>query len=897
MANRTPPYRPAFPLLLVSGLLFAQPLSSLASTQVDCRPSADGGSWSCEPVAAPANLPPRPARPAATLVAPEQERLSDAPESRAANPQSGDAIVAAPGELELHTTALPVTEMDWVPRDQLSDAQRAQIAPYCSGMYVEPPRAGRDDATPFDQLPVFASADSSRFEQGTQTGTLEGDVLLSQGRLQAQSNRASFDQPNNQILLDGNVRLRDQGVLVTGEKASMQIDSGEARIDQVSYVVHGVSARGTASKLIRRDDAVIVLTEGTYTTCEPGENTWALHSDDIELDREKGWGEAKHVTLRVKDVPVFYTPYLYFPLDDRRQTGLLAPSISNSTDNGTELVTPYYFNLAPNYDATLYPRLMSRRGLQMEGDLRYMRPDELTVFSASVLDDREYNENRWLYGLNHKGGLASRIVTEVDYTNISDPFFFQDLNSSLDTRSGTFVNQRAAITYRGNSWSLSGTLHAYELATIASLTPYQRLPQLRLDGSNYLADSGFKLDYRAEYAYFDRDLERGTITGDDGISFAEPDENLVGLQRATGHRISLSPEISYPWRNSWAFVTPAARIQSVYYDLDFDARAADPFDYDNANTNPSSTIPVASLDAGLYFDRNTNWFGKSMRQTLEPRAFYLYAPNEDQNDQPLFDTSENTFSYNSLFRDDRFSGNDRTADADQLAIGVTSRTLEANGLERARASLGQVFYFADRRVQLLDNQGTSAADETDSSSAYAAEAMYRINQAWRVRGNVLWDPDNSTNGAGSLIANYQPGGGKIFNAGYRYRNRINTFDSLTGNFLSDLDQRIDQSDMSFMWPLNPQWSVIGRWQHDFADDRTLEAFGGLEYDSCCWKVRFINRYWLDYNERESVARDTANTGIFLQIVLKGLGSVTGNRVESLLDEGIPGYRERDNNGF
>ena len=175
--------------------------------------------------------------------------------------------------------------------------------------------------------------------------------------------------------------------------------------------------------------------------------------------------------------------------------------------------------------------------------------------------------------------------------------------------------------------------------------------------------------------------------------------------------------------------------------------------------------------------------------------------------------------------------------------------------------------------------------------------MYRINQAWRVRGNVLWDPDNSSNGAGSLIANYQPGGGRIFNAGYRYRNRINTFDSLTGNFLSDLDQRIDQSDLSFIWPLHPQWSVIGRWQHDFAGDRTLEAFGGLEYDSCCWKLRFINRYWLDYNERESVANDTGNTGIFLQIVLKGLGSVTGNRVESLLDDGIPGYRERDNDGF
>lgn len=890
MANRTPPFRPVFPLLLVSGLLFVQPLASLASTQVDCRPSADGRGWSCEPVAAPANLPPRPAKPSATVPAP-------APRAEAEEALPREAMVPAPAETGAALAPLSTGEMDWVPREQLSEEQRAQIAPYCGGMYVEPAREGRDDATPFDQLPVYASAESSRFEQGTQTGTLEGDVLLTQGRLQAQSNQARFDQPNNQILLEGDVRLRDQGVLVAGEKASMQIDSGEARVDQVRYVVHDARARGTATKLMRRDDAVIVMTDGTYTTCEPGENTWALHSDDIELDREKGWGEARHVTLRVKDVPIVYTPYISFPLDDRRKTGLLAPSLSNSTDNGTELVTPYYFNLAPNYDATLYPRLMSRRGLQMEGDFRYMGPDQLTVLSASFLDDREYDENRWLYGVNHQGSPASRIVTQVDYTNISDPYYFQDLNSALDTRSDTYVNQRAAVTYRGDSWSLSGILHAYEQATIASLTPYQRLPQLRLDGGNYLADSGFKIDYRAEYSYFDRDLESGTITGKDGITFAEPDENLVGLQRATGHRISISPAISYPWRNSWAFVTPAARLQSVYYDLELDSRPNDDFDYDNADTNPSSTIPVTSLDTGLYFDRDTSWFGNSLRQTLEPRAFYLYAPHKDQSDQPLFDTNENTFSYNSLFRDDRFSGNDRTGDANQLAIGITSRALEANGLERARASLGQVFYFADRRVQLLENQITSAEDRTASSSSYAAEFMYRITQAWRMRGNVLWDPNNSNNGAGSLIANYHPGGGKIFNAGYSYRNRINAFDSLTGDVVSDLNQRIDQSDMSFMWPLNPQWSVIGRWQHDFAGNRTLEAFGGFEYDSCCWKLRFINRYWLDYNERESVARDTSNTGIFLQIVLKGLGNVTGNRVESLLDEGIPGYRERDNNGF
>ena len=877
MANRTPPFRPLFPMLLVSGLLLAQPMSSNANNQVECRASSDGQGWSCAPMGAPAMTPPRPSRPAA--VAPP---LPAEPVARAAAPSSSVAPV-------LH-------EMDWVPREQLSAEQQAAIAPYCSGAYVEPPREGRDDETPFADLPVYASAEASRFEQDTQTGTLEGDVLLRQGRLQAQSSRASFDQNNNQIVLEGNVRLRDQGVLVTGERASMQIDSGETRIDQVSYVVHDARARGTATKLMRRDDAIIVMTDGTYTTCEPGQNTWALHSDDIELDRERGWGEAKHVTLRVKDVPVFYTPYLYFPLDDRRQTGLLPPTLSNSTDNGTELVTPYYINLAPNYDATLYPRLMSKRGLQMEGEFRYLLPDQEGTARASFLDDSEAGDNRWLYGLEHTGGLSGRLLSEVDYTDISDPFFFQDLNSSLDSRGDTFVNQRAALTYRGDGWRLQAALHAYELATVTALTPYQRLPQLRLDGGHWLADSGFKIDYRGEYSYFDRNLERGNIQSDDGFIQPQPDEGLIGLQRATGHRISLSPAISYPWRNSWAFVTPSARVQSVFYDLDFDARTGDGFNYDDADTNPSSTIPVASLDAGLYFDRETSWFGKSLRQTLEPRAFYLNAPYEDQSDQPLFDTNENTFSYNALFRDDRFSGNDRTGDANQLALGVTTRAFENNGTERARASLGQVFYFDDRRVQLLDNTGGNREDGTNSSSAYAGELMYRVSQAWRLRADALWDPKDNRNGAGSLMANYQPSPRKIINAGYRYRNNINTFDPLSGTPLSE-NQRIDQSDLSVIWPLNPQWSMIGRWQHDFAGDRTLEAFGGLEYDSCCWKLRFIHRYWVDYNERESVARDTGNTGIFLQVVLKGLGNVTGNRVESLLDEGIPGYRERENNGF
>jgi len=600
---------------------------------------------------------------------------------------------------------------------------------------------------------------------------------------------------------------------------------------------------------------------------------------------------------------VFYTPYMYFPIDDRRQTGLLVPSFSYSSDNGTEIETPYYINIAPNYDATLYPRYLSESGLQMEGDFRYLHDDNEGTLTAAFLNDSDYGENRWLYGWQHEGGLQSRWSTEVDYTDISDPFYFQDLNTALDARSGTYVNQRAGLIYRGDGWRFQAAVHGYELATITSVTPYERLPQLRLDGANWLGDTGLRFGYNAEYAYFDRNLGSGLLTGKDGIQLDSagqpiltPDENLVGLQRATGHRVVVSPSISYPWRNSWAFITPKLRTQSTYYDLNFDSRA-DGFDYDGANNTPSSTIPVASLDTGLYFDRATSWFGRNLRQTLEPRAFYLYAADEDQDDQPLFDTNQNTFSYSSLFRDNRFSGNDRVADANQLSLGLTSRALEANGTERARASFGQVFYFRDRNVQLLDTDGVARDADKSSSSAYAAEAMYQVSDAWRVNADVIWDPDDSTSDAGSVFAHYQPEPRKVLNMGYRYRNNINTYNALTGAFQRDPDSRIDQSDLSFMWPLNPQWSLIGRWQHDFDQDRTLEAFGGLEYDSCCWKLRVINRYWVDYNEFESVATDDANRGIFLQLVLKGLGSVSGNEVDSLLDDGIPGYREREDNAF
>lgn len=887
MAYRIPPFRPSFPMLLASGLLLVQPMTSMATGQVNCR--ADGAGWVCSPLESTPALPPRPQRSAPAPAAPEP-RTSDAPRQNMAIAQT-------------RSVDNRFSELDWVPREQLSEAQQAAIAPYCRGAYVEPPRVGRDDETPFEDLPIYAVADASRYSQETQRGTLSGDVLLRQGRLQAQAEQAHFDRNENLVTLQDQVRLRDQGVLMLGDSAGLQIDSGRTQVNDVTYVVHESHARGTADKVVRREDAIIVMTNGTYTTCEPGENTWTLRAKDIELDREQGWGEAKHVRLHVKDVPVFYTPYITFPLDDRRKSGLLPPSFSTSTRSGTEVTVPYYFNLAPNYDATLYPRFMSKRGALVEGEARHLGHTSRSQLDAAFLDDSEFGDQRWMYRVRHDQQLAPRLSAHLDAGDISDPFYFQDLNTALDGRPDTYVDQRGALHYTGNGWRFHALVHSYELATVTAVSPYERLPQLQLDGGTRIADTGLRLDYSTQYTYFDRDLQTGVITGKNGaqidgigLNIPKPDENLRGLQRATGHRVNVSPALSYPMRTSWGFLTPTARVESTHYDLEIDSRA-DGFDYAAVDTRPSTTLPVASLDGGLYFDRDTTWFGNSMRQTLEPRAFYLYAPYRDQNDQPLFDTYETTFSYASLYRDDRFSGRDRTGDANQLTLGATTRLLDDRGRERIRGSLGQIFYFDDRRVQLDPLISEAPPRDRQSRSAYAAEFMYQMHDHWRLSSNILWDPQESDGNAGDVRLNYQPEPRKVVNLGYRFRNELNTFDALTGTFNRDPNRRIDQSDISFIWPLGAQWSVIGRYQHDFADDRTLEAFGGLEYDSCCWKVRFINRYWVDYDEFESVASDRGNRGIFLQIVLKGLGNVTGNRVESLLDEGIPGYRERETHAF
>ncbi|MBW0237081.1 MULTISPECIES: LPS-assembly protein LptD [Pseudomonas] len=916
MALKSPAFRKKFPLLVTGSLLAMQPLATpfaVAEEQYDCSVSATGG-WDCAPKTNVAQLPPRPTHAGAVV-----DASGETAEQAAQTP----LVTEAKGR-GLKSRSEDYSHLDWVPRDKLTPAQLAETGPYCAGSYVEPIRPGMNDTTSKSDAPTFIGAKASRYQQEEQVATLAGDVVMRQGSMQIEADEASLYQAESRGELNGKVRLRDNGALIVGDHADVQLDTGAAKVDNAEYVLHKSRIRGSALYAKRGENAIIRLKDGTYTTCEPNSNAWQLKGNNITLNPATGFGTATNVTLRVKDIPIFYTPYIYFPIDDRRQSGFLPPSFSSSSDTGFMLVTPYYFNLAPNYDATLYPRYMTKRGLLMEGEFRYLTESSEGQFGAAYLnddnDDRklqtDYTDKRYMLNWQHKGGLDSRVMTEVDYTKISDPYYFQDLESDqIGVESQDFVNQQGAVSYRGDNYTARLNAQAYQLATVTQITPYNMLPQLTFNGALPYHPGGLDFKYDTELVRFDRDLENGNFVDEDGKVSSRLDNNVTGLARANGTRMNVAPAMSLPMNWSYGFLTPSLKYMYTQYDLDLDGKGkAQLATGDNFDSSVNRSVPIASIDSGLYFDRNTQWFGTNFRQTLEPRAFYLYVPERDQDDIPIFDTSESTFSYSSLWRDNRFTGTDRVGDENKLSLGVTSRWIEENGFERQRVSVGQAYYFKDRKVQ-LPGIDADRADATAGVSPYALEYAYRFNRDWRATADFNWDPDSHSTRSGSAMMHYQPedNPNKVVNLGYRYRNDQVRYDQYTGkwtvgggDYLSPGDPgyikdyyKIKQHDFSVIWPIVPQWNVISRWQYDYNRDRTLEAFGGFEYDNCCWKLRLISRYWVSNDEysQEAPENEKGDHGVFLQIVLKGLGGVVGTKVESFLDKGIQGYREREDQAF
>ncbi len=840
--------------LLITAFAFS-PLHSAAATpdpgQYMCRAGADGN-WECgafEPAPGPVRQPQRPER---TVLKRSTGKSVDVPQHLVKEYAEADE----PGE-----QVRDYPRYDWVHAANLPADSKTKVAPHCTGAYVQPSELD-PDADP-ETSPLEASAAQSIEAEGD-TAILEGDVYLKQGYRELRADKATINRADRSAVLEGNVSYREPGVLLRGQYAEADMNTGAARLEEGEFLVHGAHARGSAAALERRADEVIEIENGSYTTCPPGTESWVLKTKKIKLNKHTGFGQAEDVTLRLGGVPVFYTPYWFFPLDDRRQSGFLFPAGGYSSENGLEIATPYYLNLAPNYDATIIPRYYSKRGKGLETEFRYLSPKDTGEIAFAYLpgDDEYQGDDRWLYNLKESGVWYDGWRTRVDYSRVSDDQYFEDLGTELNVSSATHLNQLGEVKRSWEWWDLTGRVQGFQTLSDTAMEvekPYFRLPQLLVQGRVPDRNTGLEYLLTAEYSYFDHGRDSSRLTAAQIAAGAE----------IKGQRLYVAPGLSYPMHWTSGYVTPTVKLRHAQYFLDDTPTGRD--------DHESLTVPLFSLDAGLFFERDTRLWDRGYVQTLEPRIYYLWVPLKRQDNIPDFDTDILTFSYAQLFREDRFTGRDRIGDTNHVSVGFTSRLLEDNtGRERLQASLGKIFYFKDRAVNVDGSSRSDVFVDNAKASPLVAEVEMRAGDAWRILSEWQYDDRGERTELWGFGFRYQPDLDHVFNAAYRSRDSIG----------------VEQSDVSFIWPMWGDWSAIGRWSRDWGNERTLENIAGLEYERCCWKMRLVYRHWISDGDTIAAGDDSSNSGVFLQFVMKGLGGV-GNQVNTILDDGIPGFRKRE----
>jgi len=666
------------------------------------------------------------------------------------------------------------------------------------------------------------------------TASLSGGIVLRRADKLAGADSARYDPETLSLYLSGDVRYEDPGTQIRSDSAEFEYESGRIGFSGAEFWMGSNNSRGAADLLQISQDGLLQLDNVSYTTCPPGSNDWLLEASDIDLDSRSGTGTARGVKLRFQGIPILYAPYLSFPISDARKSGMLTPEIGSTSRSGNEIVVPLYWNIAPNYDATLTPRVLTDRGVQMQGQFRYLTKSHDGIVDAEYLsDDKLDGESRSFISIDHTSLLLNRLRGKVEFREVSDNQYFEDLGSSLSTSTITHLNRSVHFDVHTDKLSLFGQVQDYQTiddAIVPENEPYRRLPQLLAHGSWPDLWLGSTINLEGEIVNFDRE---------------------VGV---TGWRFNLAPELELPLTRPGLFFIPAIAVDYTSYDLS----NTEPGQRDN----PERVLPIASIDTGMVLERLINNSTRKRLQTIEPRLLYVHVPFEDQSDLPVFDTITPDLNLVQLFRKNRFLGVDRIADTDQLSVGITSRVLDvATGEELMSGTIGQIRYFNTSNVAL-----PSAPTFTDESSDYIAELRFLLLRNVNFDLGHQWGTsgDRGTTQSQARLQ-YRPATNRIVNLAYRFRR-----DSL------------EQGDVSWSWPLSRKWNFVGRYNYSFRDEKALEEFYGLEYESCCWGLRLVSRRYI------STRDGTRDTTYGLQLVLKGMASV-GTAADKLLERGILGY--------
>lgn len=703
----------------------------------------------------------------------------------------------------------------------------------------------------FQPPPVFSEADREKVDisaekvgnTSTNLSTFSGNVLIERHLLRLRADEVIHDRDQQRLDLKGNIQADTDGMTLSADSGWLKLDSNLGELHNTHYSIQESHLSGKTPLFSISPDKKTSLIDTQFSTCPESQLDWHLDTAYLELDQESATGTAKHTILWVKDVPVLYLPWIQFPLGDERRSGLLMPNMGSSSSNGFDMSLPWYWNIASNQDATITPRYLRKRGDMLQTSYRYLGQNSRSNLDIEYLEnDKLLDDKRYLLHLDNQTQLNEHLRLRLLANDASDNEYLKDLGSNIDLANITHLERNAQLHYRQGNWQAGLLAQAYETidTTIAiDNRPYRRLPQLNLKGSETLISLG--------------EATINASLSSEWVEFKHESDNKI-----QGSRLHMFPQLSLPLEGNAWFVTPALGYMHTQYDIK-DTNG------DSIETSNRS-ISVSSLDTGLFFERELN--GGNWLQTLEPRLYYLHIPYSDQSNLPLFDTAEQSFSFASLFRENRFNGIDRIGDANQATLSLSSRLLDkTDGTEFMSFSLGRIFYFEDQQVT-LDNTINTA-----NSSDIISEISGQVNR-WNARASVQWDTETKQSDKRTIQLNYKASDKAIFNLGYRFHR--DPLDELSN---------IEQGHMAFAWPISSRYSLLGRWNYSLTEERDIDSLLGLEYESCCWALRIISqRYLTDDNTQPY------DTSLMFQFVLKGFGSISDKAATDTLKRAILGYQ-------
>lgn len=693
---------------------------------------------------------------------------------------------------------------------------------------------------PEDQA-TYISADRLYGNSAEET-FLEGNVEIQRKNLKLKSDAITYSPVTDRANAKGNVLIQQEGMRLQAPEGSVKLGTGESQLRNPTFELKDNNGKGRADSMKYDGISTLTLENPNYTVCEvpnpaqADQGDWYISADSLEIDQSAEVGRARGAKVVFQDVPILGAPYFSFPTTDRRKSGFLPPSFGTVSNSGVEVTVPYYLNIAPDKDMTLYPKVISGRGYQLGTQTRYLTPQNQGEVKYDFLpSDQKTGTNRYALSALHNYGKGP-LSAGFNVNRVSDDQYFVDFSRTQAVASQRVLLQEGYVSYRQQDWSASVRAVSHQTLQLFNdniAEPYDRLPEANIElRPKRIGQANAFVSVAGQYTDFARPTSAPTrVEGSRGVTRARV---FMPIQRS---------EFSF---------TPALSVQATSYDLRNQAQGF--------SSAPGSVIPTASLDSTVYFDRKTTFFGRNVNQTLEPRLFYLYTPFKDQSDQPVFDTTITDQSLTRIFAENRYAGSDRVGDANQLTLAVTSRFYdEATSEELFSITGGQRLNISTPRVILVGQEAPSNSD-----SDVFANARGRVSRDVFLDATTQLNAESGRHERGNISVSYAPSVGKQLNLGYRYTRA-----------------QIDQFDISGQWPLSQRWSGVGRLNYSMLDNRLIEGVAGLEYSEGCWAVRMIA-------QRFATAPTLETTSLFFQLELTGLGRLGSNPAD-LLSRKVPGY--------